>query len=178
MNDLCKGCGFSIVPNPSSVMTSSSPTSRRAIEHVLVSAPPTMAAQAPHCPRPQPNLGPFNPRSFRSTYGRGESGTASTTLGSPFTVIPCDIVHPRMNVNDLTRVSPAGRTHDCAKEPTSLRSYERRAPASWRKSPSLARAEVKSRLFNQLTLRRNGRAARGKAIVETDRARTKGCDLK
>src|SRR5260221_7928373 len=54
----------------------------------------------------------------------------------------------------------------------------RRAPASWTKSPSLARAEVKSRRVDQLTLRRNSRAARGKAIVETDRARTEGCDLK
>src|SRR5258708_3697726 len=104
-------------------MTFSSPTSCRVIKHVLVSFPSTMAAQAPHCPRPQPNLGPFNPRSFRSTYSSGVSGAASTARGSPFTVIRCDILHPRMNVNDLTHVSPVGRTRDCAMEPASLRSY-------------------------------------------------------
>src|SRR5580692_3932497 len=77
-------------------MTWSSPTSRSAIEHVLVSLPPTMAAQAPHCPRPQPNLGPFNPRSFRSTYSSGVSGAASTTCGSPFTVIRGDTPNPQI----------------------------------------------------------------------------------
>src|SRR5258708_2673112 len=94
MNDLCKGCSFSTVPNASSVVTLSSPTSRRAIEHVLVSFPPTITAQAPHCPRPQPNFGPFNPRSFRSTYNSGVSGAASTTCSSLFTSIRYDILAP------------------------------------------------------------------------------------
>src|SRR5258708_40148396 len=94
MNAFCKGCGFCNVPNPSSVTIGSSPTSRKAIEQVLVSFPPTDAAQAPHCPRPQPNFGPFNPRSFRSTYNSGVSGAASTTCSSLFTSIRYDILAP------------------------------------------------------------------------------------
>src|SRR6267154_4365847 len=95
MNAFCKGCGFCSVPNPSSVTIGSSPTSRTAIEQVLVSFPPTDAAQAPHCPRPQPNFGPFNPRSFRSTYNSGVSGAAVTKWDTPFTVIRYVILHPR-----------------------------------------------------------------------------------
>src|ERR1700730_14176230 len=79
-----------------------------------------MAAQAPHCPRPQPNLGPFNSRSFRNTYSSGVSGAASTTCGSPLTAIRYDILHLSMNVNDLTHVSFAGRTRDCAMDPASV----------------------------------------------------------
>ena len=75
------------MPNPSRVVTWSFPTSRSAIEHVLTSLPPTMAAHAPHCPRPQPNFGPLKPRSFRSTYNSGVSEAASTKWGLPLTVI-------------------------------------------------------------------------------------------
>src|SRR6266404_4523504 len=95
MNAFCKGCGFCNVPNPSSVMIGSSPTSPKAIEQVLVSFPPTDAAQAPHCPRPQPNFGPFNPRSFRSTYNSGVSGAAVITWDDPFTVSRYVILHPQ-----------------------------------------------------------------------------------
>jgi hypothetical protein len=93
MNAFCKGCGFCNVPNPSSVTIGSSPTSRKAIEQVLVSFPPTDAAQAPHCPRPQPNFGPFNPRSFRSTYSSGVSGAAATSWDNSFTVSRNVILH-------------------------------------------------------------------------------------
>src|SRR5882762_571586 len=95
MNAFCRGCGLCSVPKPSSVMIGSSPTSRKAIEQVLVSFPPTDAAQAPHCPRPQPNFGPFNPRSFRSTYNSGVSAAAVTTWDPPFTVSRYVILHPR-----------------------------------------------------------------------------------
>ena len=64
-------------------------------------SPPTMAAQAPHCPRPQPNFGPFSPRSFLSTYSSGVSGAASTTCCSPFTAIRYDISHPAYERNRL-----------------------------------------------------------------------------
>jgi hypothetical protein len=39
---------------------------------------------------------PPDPRSFRSTYSSGVSGAVSTTCGSPFTVIRCDIPHPQI----------------------------------------------------------------------------------
>src|SRR5260370_11940237 len=76
-------------------MIGSSPTSRKAIEQVLVSFPPTDAAQAPHCPRPQPNFGPFNSSSFRSPYNSGVSGAAVTAWDTPFTVSRYVILHPR-----------------------------------------------------------------------------------
>src|SRR5213594_2244953 len=45
----------------------------------------TITVQQPHCERPQPNFGPFNPSSSRNTYSSGVLGSVSTTRDLPFT---------------------------------------------------------------------------------------------
>src|SRR4029077_10957268 len=47
--------------------------------------PSTSTVHAPHCPRPQPNRGPCSDKLSRRTYKSGVLGSASTTLGLPFT---------------------------------------------------------------------------------------------
>jgi hypothetical protein len=44
-----------------------------------------MTVQAPHCPSPQPNFGPWRSRSLRSTYKSGVDGWTSTVWLAPLT---------------------------------------------------------------------------------------------
>src|SRR5207244_5198780 len=56
-----------------------------AMLHERTALPSTITVQQPHCERPQPNFGPFNPSSSRNTYSRGVLGSVSTTRDLPFT---------------------------------------------------------------------------------------------
>src|SRR4051812_34973428 len=86
MNACWIGCGCSTVPRPSSV-TTSAPTARDiGVTQERTARPFMITAQAPHWSSPQPNLGPSSPRSLRSTYSSGVSGSASTLYARPFTV--------------------------------------------------------------------------------------------
>src|SRR5258706_8781801 len=46
----------------------------------------TITVHAPHCDRPQPNLGPFSPKLSRKRYKSGVLGSTSTTRALPLTV--------------------------------------------------------------------------------------------
>ena len=48
------------------------------VMHDRIAWPLTMTVQAPHCPRPQPNFGPFSASSSLSTYRSGVAGSTST----------------------------------------------------------------------------------------------------
>src|SRR6266702_374141 len=167
MNAFCKGCGFCNVPNPSRVTIGSSPTSPKAIEQVLVSFPPTDAAQAPHCPRPQPNFGPFNPRSFRSTYKSGVSGAAVTAWDTPFTVSLYVILHPR------SWRQSGGRA------PSRLAQRDLGRPDVWSRKAS---GKTRHKDVPDESLRLYGirgcPACSGKSAIKADRPRTERCDLK
>src|SRR5260221_2507093 len=164
MNAFCKGCGFCSVPNPSSVTIGSSPTSRTAIEQVLVSFPPTDAAQAPHCPRPQPNFGPFNPRSFRSTYNSGVSGAAVTAWDTPFTVSRYVILHPR-------KLEAVWRS-------SALNAISGRPDVWSRKASGKMRHKDVSDESLRLYGIRGCPACSGESAIKADRPRTERCDLK
>src|SRR6059036_2209399 len=56
-----------------------------AMLHERTALPSTITVQQPHCERPHPNFGPFNPSSSRKTYSSGVLGSASTTRDFPFT---------------------------------------------------------------------------------------------
>src|SRR6266850_8599047 len=166
MKAFCSGCGFCIVPNPSSVTTGSPPTSRRPIEQVLASFPPTDAAQAPHCPRPQPNFGPFNPRSFRSTYKSGVSGAAVTAWDTPFTVSRYVILHPR------SWRQSGGRA------PSRLAQRDSGRPDVWSRKAS---GKTRHKDVPDESLRLYGisrcPACSGESAIKADRPRTECCDL-
>src|SRR6266851_92512 len=86
MNAAWSGSGWSGVPRPSIVVTSRLPTLRAGVEHERTARPPTSTVHAPHWARPQPKCEPVRPRSFRSTYSRGTSGSSdSTSRVLPFT---------------------------------------------------------------------------------------------
>src|SRR5260370_37605568 len=167
MNAFCRGCGLCSVPKPSSVMIGSSPTSRKAIEQVLVSFPPTDAAQAPHCPRPQPNLGPFNPRSFRSTYSSGVSAAAATSWDPPFTVTRYVILHPRS-------LKQSG-----GQAPSRLAQRYPGRPDVWSRKTS-GKTRHKDVPDESLRLRGTSRCAAlsGEHAIKADRPRTECFDLK
>jgi hypothetical protein len=59
-----------------------SPTANR---HVGTACPSTNTLQEPHCSSPQPNFGPDNPQSLRSTYNKGVSGSTLTVIRLPLT---------------------------------------------------------------------------------------------
>jgi hypothetical protein len=75
-----------------------------------------MAAQAPHCPRPQP-FGPINPTSLPSTRNSGVSGAVSTRYSSPFTSIRCNILAPENDPSEAAEkdILPADRVGRFAK---------------------------------------------------------------
>src|SRR2546428_13563762 len=56
------------------------------VTHDRTARPPAITVQAPHCPRPQPNLGPRSAKSSLSTYKRGVAGSTSTVWERPLTV--------------------------------------------------------------------------------------------
>src|SRR5215813_4864938 len=62
-------------------------TAATGVTHDLISLPSSSTEQAPHCARPQPNLGPCRWSSLCRTYRRGVSRLALTPCVSPFTLI-------------------------------------------------------------------------------------------
>src|SRR5215471_13155552 len=75
MNAACTGWGFSGVPSPSMVVMRTFAAAETGIVQERAGAPSTSTVHAPHCPRPQPNLGPVRCNRLRSTYSRGSSGS-------------------------------------------------------------------------------------------------------
>src|SRR5215510_519156 len=53
--------------------------------HDLIAWPLEITVQAPHWPRPQPNLGPRSSRSSLRTNSSGVAGSTSTVRARPFT---------------------------------------------------------------------------------------------
>src|SRR5262245_47462076 len=85
MNACWTGCGCSIVPRPSSLLIAARAACDTGVTHDRTARPPTITVHAPHCPRPQPNFGPFSARSSLSTYNSGVAGSTSTVCGRPLT---------------------------------------------------------------------------------------------
>src|SRR5215813_8915302 len=102
------GSGCSGLPRPSMVMTSRLPTVRDGVMQERMARPPTRTVHAPHCARPQPKCVPVSPRSLRSTYSSGTSGSSeSTSRVRPFT----RMVILAMAVSALLGGSGGGRPH-------------------------------------------------------------------
>src|SRR5215472_4188060 len=83
------GCGFSLVPRPSIVVTSCpSSAAFTCLMHDRIGAPSSNTVQAPHCARPQPNFGPFSWTSLINTDSRVVGVAESTSIenGCPFTM--------------------------------------------------------------------------------------------
>src|ERR1051326_7658822 len=80
------GCGFSGVPRPSRVVTSSGPTALTGITQERTTCPRRMTVQEPHWAMPQTNLGPRRPSSSVRTESKGGSGTTSTVWDVPLTL--------------------------------------------------------------------------------------------
>src|SRR5262249_5346410 len=77
--------------NPSSVVTSLR-TVETGVTHDRVATPLMITVHAPHCPRPQPNFGPWRSRSFRSTYSNGVDGSTLTVCVPPFTLSVIEVI--------------------------------------------------------------------------------------
>src|SRR2546423_9411823 len=87
MNAFWTGCGCSIVPSPSSVVTGVCAAATAGVTHERIALLPRCTVQAPHCERPQPKRGPCRWSSLRRTYRSGVFGEACTLWRLPFTVI-------------------------------------------------------------------------------------------
>src|SRR6478736_8825170 len=70
---------------PSSVVISRPATPCAGITQARAATPSTCTVQAPHWPRPQPNLGPLSPRSLRSTCSSEASCDAVMSTLRPLT---------------------------------------------------------------------------------------------
>ena len=85
----CTGCSAGVLGsffcaayhagNPSSVVIDLAATVETGVRQERVSTPLTKTEHDPHCPRPQPNLGPCRFSSFDSTYNSGVSGQVPRT---------------------------------------------------------------------------------------------------
>ncbi len=82
-------------------------------EQERTASPFTMTVQAPHCPSPQPNFGPFSARSSVSTYSSGVAGSTSTVRAWPLTrrlitlmEVPFDVSFLRMLPDATVRLQP------------------------------------------------------------------------
>src|SRR6516162_4263354 len=62
-------------------------TAATGVTHERISLPSSSTEHAPHCARPQPNLGPCRWSSLCRTYRRGVSRLALTPWVRPFTLI-------------------------------------------------------------------------------------------
>ena len=71
--------------NANSVVISAPSTDFTGVMQERIACPLTITVQAPHCPSPQPNFGPFNARSSLSTYKSGVVGSTSTAWALPLT---------------------------------------------------------------------------------------------
>src|SRR5712671_3415455 len=86
MKARCKGCSFSIVPSPSSVVIAPFAAADTGSEQERTDLPSSSTVQAPHWASPQPNFGPFSSRSLRRTYRSGVSGATEDSFRvAPFT---------------------------------------------------------------------------------------------
>src|SRR6266566_4511071 len=85
MNAFWSRCGWATLPKPSSVLIFRFCALLTAVLHDRTARPSSITVQQPHRERPQPNFGPFNPRSSRNTYSSGVLGSVSTTRDLPFT---------------------------------------------------------------------------------------------
>src|SRR5437899_11279050 len=86
MKARCKGCSFSIVPSPSSVVIAPFAAAETVTEDERADLPSISTVHAPHWASPQPNFGPFSSRSLRRTYRSGVSGAIEDTFRvAPFT---------------------------------------------------------------------------------------------
>src|SRR5579863_7039093 len=91
----CSGCNFPFDASPSSVVTSPL-TEEVGMMHDRTAAPLMITVQAPHWPRPHPNLGPCRPRSLRRTYSSGVAGSTSTVWEPPFTFNMILLIDPSL----------------------------------------------------------------------------------
>src|SRR6266550_7702919 len=80
----CTGCSVPSLASPSSVVISPL-TAEHGVTHERIAAPFMITAQAPHWPRPQPNRGPWSPRSLRRIYSSGVEGSISSVCVVPLT---------------------------------------------------------------------------------------------
>src|SRR5215211_9333250 len=85
MKALCKGCGCSGIPSPSTVRTSLSAAAESGRSQDATARPSSSTLQAPHWLAPQPKRVPMSPSGPRSAESSEVAGSASTILSTPFT---------------------------------------------------------------------------------------------
>src|SRR5215831_596292 len=73
----CSGCNLPFEESPSSVVISPFTEDAGRMQE-RTAAPLMITVHAPHCPSPQPYLGPWKPRSLRRMYSSGVDGSPST----------------------------------------------------------------------------------------------------
>src|SRR5206468_11931720 len=73
--------------SPSSVVIALPLTAATGVTQLRISLPSSSTEHAPHCARPQPNLGPCRCNSLCRTYRSGVSRLAVTLCTRPFTLI-------------------------------------------------------------------------------------------
>jgi hypothetical protein len=103
MNAFWIGWGLSIEPSPSKVSIVRPSAFATGVTQERIAAPSMITVQAPHCARPQPNFGPFRPRSLRSTYKSGVSGLTSTVCFLPFTTNEIMMVYSSLRSKSLKK---------------------------------------------------------------------------
>src|SRR5262245_41718471 len=80
----CSGC-VEVGDSPSMVVIFFPAAAEAAVVHDRTALPSRCTVQAPHWPRPHPNLVPVSPMLSRITQSRGMSGLTSTSYRLPFT---------------------------------------------------------------------------------------------
>src|SRR4051794_17447599 len=83
MKARCSGCGRSLVPSPSIVVTSLFATDHSGVLQADTTRSSTMTLQAPHSPAPQPKCGPVMPSCPRRISSNDRSESASTSVSAP-----------------------------------------------------------------------------------------------
>ena len=79
MKARCTRPGFSGVPRPSSVVIFRPPSVETGVTQENTARPSTSTVQAPHWPRPQPNLAPFSSQLVAQHVEQRRVGSASTS---------------------------------------------------------------------------------------------------
>src|SRR5665647_2863418 len=110
MKAVCKGCGASRLPRPSSVVTSLPATDHIGVSQELTACSSMITVQAPHWPSPQPMRVAFSASVLRRTSSRVWSGSASTDVARPLRVkaISDGTRSLRFGARDLDDVGPLG----------------------------------------------------------------------
>src|SRR4051794_6093673 len=83
MKARCSGCGRSLVPSPSIVVTSLSATDQSGVSQADTARSSMMTLQAPHSPAPQPKCAPVMPNCPRRISRSDLSRSASTSVSAP-----------------------------------------------------------------------------------------------